>query len=380
MASYMKCKLCPKQIDKRSTTGMCADCYKQAIDSAAGVVTPAAPVTPEQLVQEDREKAKLKIDLGDYKAKYAEALKQIESQEHQLGWLTAIRAGVDKTYRVTPREGLGTSEVTPIVLISDWHSEEIVKSASVNGLNEFNLDICDQRITSFWQSTLRLIRMFNKDVTIHTVVLGLLGDFITGQIHGADNAENNALTPIDALIRVQNRIIGGIDFLRDHSAYDFVIVCKVGNHSRTTLKVRMATEGGHSLETLMYAFLADHYRDEPRIKFVIDDGYHTYVDIYHTVNRFHHGHELKYQGGIGGLYIPAKKKIAQWNKARRADRDFFGHFHQDLNDNLFTCNGSLIGYNAYALRIGCEYEPPKQSLVLVDKRRGYTGKWPIYVN
>ena len=374
-AKSRKCSKCPNKIERQSRTGLCRGCFE------ATVYTPAPAIqTPEQQVQEDREKAKLRTELSDYKGKYAEALKQIEAQDSQLGWLTAIREGVDRTYRILPREGLGTSEVTPIVLASDWHSEEIVKPSSVNGLNEFNLDIFDTRCEKFWQGTLRLIQMFNKDVQIHSVVLGLLGDFITGQIHGADNAENNALTPIDALIRVQNKIIGGLDFLLNNSPYDFVIVCKVGNHSRTTLKVRMATEGGHSLETMMYTCLAALYRNETRIKFVIDDGYHTYVDIYDTVNRFHHGHELKYQGGIGGLYIPAKKKIAQWNKARGANRDFFGHFHQDLNDNLFTCNGSLIGYNAYALRIGCEYEPPKQSLVLVDKRRGYTGKWPIYLS
>jgi hypothetical protein len=331
-------------------------------------------------VQEDREKVKLKSELGDYKTKYTEALKLIEAQEHQLGWLTAIREGVDTTYRITPREGLGTSEVTPIVLASDWHSEEIVKSAQVNGLNEFNLDIFDQRCEKFWQGALRLIRMFNKDVKITTVVLGLLGDFITGQIHGAENAENNALTPIDAIINVQNRIIGGMDFLLGHSPYEFVVVCKVGNHSRTTLKVRSASENGHSLESMMYVHLANYYRNEPRIKFVIDDGYFTYVDIYHTVNRFHHGHAIQYQGGVGGLYIPAKKAVAQWNKARRADRDYFGHFHQHLNDTDFTCNGSLIGYNSFGLRIKGSFEVPQQALVMVDKKRGYTGKWPILLS
>jgi hypothetical protein len=366
------CSKCPTKIEKSSRTGMCRKCFE------ATTYIPAAPIqTPEAQVQEDREKVKLKSELGDYKTKYTEALKLIEAQEHQLGWLTAIREGVDTTYRITPREGLGTSEVTPIILASDWHSEEIVKPASVNGLNEFNLDIFDLRCEKFWQGALRLIRMFNNDVKITTVVLGLLGDFITGQIHGAENAENNALTPIEAVIRVQNKIIAGIDFLLNHSSYEFVVVCKVGNHSRTTLKVRSASENGHSLESMMYVHLAAYYRNEPRMKFVIDDGYFTYVDIYSTVNRFHHGHAIQYQGGVGGLYIPAKKAVAQWNKARRADRDYFGHFHQHLNDTDFTCNGSLIGYNSFGLRIKGSFEVPQQALVMVDKKRGYTGKWPI---
>lgn len=367
-------------IEARSATGMCLKCLRARIAAGRQASQVTMIVTPDVQVQEDREKAKLKTELHDYKKKYEAALAQIENQDVQLGWLSAIRDGVDTTYRIEPREGLGTSEVTPIVLASDWHSEEIVKPAQVNGLNEFNLDIFDQRCTKFWQGALRLIRMFNKDVKITTVVLGLLGDFITGQIHGAENAENNALTPIEAIINAQNKIIGGIDFLLDHSDYDFVVVCKVGNHSRTTLKVRSASENGHSLESMMYVNLAGLYRNEPRIKFVIDDSYHTYVDIYHTVNRFHHGHEINYQGGIGGLYIPARKGIKEWNEGRKAHRDFFGHFHQHLDDSMFTCNGSLIGYNAFGLRRKYSFDVPKQALVMVDKRRGYTGKWPILLS
>lgn len=357
-------------IEAACVTGQCRDCLYPKHE-------PLPAPTPEQQVQEDREKVRLKGDLHDYKTKYAEALKLIEDQENQLGWLTRIREGVDTTFRIEPRHGSGTSEITPIVLISDWHSEERVTKAQVNGLNEFNLHIFQDRCERFWQSTLKLIRKEEQSAQITRVMLALLGDFITGQIHGAENAENNQLTPIEAIINVQNHIIGGIDFLLDHSPYEFVVVCKVGNHSRTTLKVRAASENGHSLESMMYVHLAAYYRNEPRIKFVIDDGYHTYVDVYDKVCRFHHGHAIQYQGGVGGLYIPAKKACAQWNKARFAHRDFFGHFHQHLNDTMFTCNGSLIGYNSFGVRIKGEYEVPQQALVIVDKKRGFTGRWPI---
>jgi len=369
-AKSKKCE-CGRRIEASAVT--CRRCYQNKL------LLQQAQATPEQQLQHDQAARAQKDAFGELKAKYDAALNHIEHQDALLGWIASIREGVDTTYRIQPREGLGTSEVTPIIKVSDWHSEEIVKPSSVNGLNEYNLDIFSQRCTLFWQGALRLVRMFNQDVKITTVVLALLGDFITGQIHEAENAENNALLPIDAIINVQNHIIGGIDFLLNNSKYEFVVVCKVGNHSRVTKKVRAASEAGHSLESLMYVHLAAYYRNEPRIRFVIDDGYHTYLDIYDKVCRFHHGHDIQYQGGVGGLYIPAKKKIANWNKARRADRDFFGHFHQHLNDNLFTCNGSLIGYNAYALKIGAEYEPPQQALVMVDKRRGFTGKWPILV-
>lgn len=365
---------CGAQLYLTNTTGQCRKC----LDTRLFVDFPVA-ATPEQLVRQDREQKEKKSAYETLKDKYTAALITIERQEATLGWIAEMQAGLDSTFRIEPREGLGTSEVTPIILASDWHSEEIVKPAQVNGLNEFNLDIFEKRATKFWQGALRLVRMFNQDVKITTVVLALLGDFITGQIHEAENAENNALLPIDAIINAQNKIKAGIDFFLNNSTYDFVIVCKVGNHSRTTKKVRSASETGHSLETLMYVYLAAIYENEPRITFVMENNYHTYLDVYNKVCRFHHGHSIQYQGGVGGVYIPARKACAEWNTGRHADRDFFGHFHQHLNDTMFTLNGSLIGYNSFAVRIKAKFEAPKQALILVDKRRGFTGQWPIFL-
>jgi hypothetical protein len=149
-----------------------------------------------------------------------------------------------------------------------------------------------------------------------------------------------------------------LEFLLNHSTYTFVVPCKVGNHSRTTLKTRYASEAGHSLETLLYVHLVAHFRNEPRLKFVIDDSYLTYIDIYDQTLRFHHGHELKYAGGVGGLFI-------------------FGHFHQSKDGGKFISNGSLIGYNAYAIRNKLDPEPARQQIFLIDKKRGRTFSCPI---
>lgn len=364
-----KCRLCPSMVARENVTGLCANCF-QAERKAA---------VPSARVQADRDRIKNAAEIQSLRVKYDAALKTIEQQETALGWLDEIREGIGSTLSIEPKKGSGTSEATPVLVGSDWHSEEIVKPASVSGLNEFNEEIATKRITRFFQGGLRLIQLLNQDVTISTVVLALLGDFITGQIHGADNAENNGALPVNAIINVQNKIIGGIEFFLNHSKYDFVVVCKVGNHGRTTLKVRHASEAGHSLETLMYVNLAAYFRNEPRIKFVIDDGYHTYVDIYDKTIRFHHGHDIQYQGGVGGIFIPAFKAINQWNKGRWADIDIFGHFHQDKSGGSFFCNGSLIGYNAFALSIKADFEPPSQTLLLIDKKRGRTCTWPVYV-
>jgi hypothetical protein len=56
-----------------------------------------------------------------------------------------------------------------------------------------------------------------------------------------------------------------------------------------------------------------------------------------------------------------------------------GHFHQ-LFQATKDCivNGSGIGFNAYAQRIGASPEEPMQGFCLLDKKYGLTIKTPIF--
>lgn len=99
---------------------------------------------------------------------------------------------------------------------------------------------------------------------------------------------------------------------------------------------------------------------------MVADGLHLYIDVNGFIIRTHHGHALKYGGGVGGLTIPVNKAIAQWNKARWANHDFFGHFHTYFPASNFNCNGSLIGYNAYGMSIKADFEKPVQTFSLIN--------------
>lgn len=316
---------------------------------------------------------------SELKLKYAEALKQLDLTEAKLAAFEAIRAATDHDLTIQPKHGSGTSEATAIIVASDWHVEERV-GPEVGHLNRYSLEIAEARATTFFQSCQRLVQILQQDVKIDTVVLALLGDFITNDIHGAENAEVNALGPVDAILFAQRLIQAGIDFLLMHlPKTKLAIVCHSGNHGRTTQTTRFTTEHAHSLEYLLYTHLASYYRREPRVTVQVPAAPHSYVQIYGQTVRFHHGHMVKYGGGVGGLYIPVHKAINQWNKGRPADVDVFGHFHQLRDGGNFLCNGSLIGYNAFALSIKADYERPRQMLCLIDKKRGRTCTWPVWV-
>lgn len=380
MQKDRKCAGCPALVYRDSKTGFCKACYaKSPLDLAA-----VREVTAIEALTNDREKRKLVEEVSRYKARYAEALKTVEAQEADLRAMNVMASG-QAAFEIVPKTGQGHNEGTAGIVLSDWHCEEIVRPGSVNGLNEYTLDICTTRATKIFQAALNLVQLLQERIDITTIILALLGDFITGNIHGEENAENNALQPTHATVFAMNILISGIQFLLDNTTASFVVPCHSGNHARTTIKTRFAAENGHSLEYLMYLTLAAHFRHEPRITFLISEGMHSYVDLYAgqpgaTTIRFHHGHAVKYGGGVGGIYIPVNKAIAQWSKARHADLDVFGHFHQMRDGGNFLCNGSLIGYNTFALSIKADFEKPRQLLFLIDRKRGRTCTWPILVN
>ena len=117
----------------------------------------------------------------------------------------------------------------------------------------------------------------------------------------------------------------------------------------------------------------------PWAEWQIADGYHNYVEVYGKVIRTHHGDNIAYQGGVGGITISVEKAIASWNKARVADLDIFGHHHTQQQNPKWVANGSLIGFGAYSLAIKAPFEPPQQTFFLWDSKRGRTITAPIHL-
>ena len=73
---------------------------------------------------------------------------------------------------------------------------------------------------------------------------------------------------------------------------------------------RIATEIGNSLEQYMFYTIRDFFKTNKRFEFLIAElditPYVTYFDKF--VVRYHHGHQINYQGGVGGLTIPVNKR------------------------------------------------------------------------
>ena len=107
----------------------------------------------------------------------------------------------------------------------------------------------------------------------------------------------------------------------------------------TVKERRVSTEAGNSLEWLMYTSIAKYFKHNPRVMVMVNKGYLSYLEVYDRTIRFSHGHNVRYAGGVGGIYIPLNKAINQYNKIRHVYLDVLGHFHTLRDGGNFIENG-----------------------------------------
>ena len=265
---------------------------------------------------------------------------------------------------------------TVVSLLSDVHGEERITRAQTNGFNKLTPDITGARLQRYFNNFIKMTRLTRKGIKLDQCVIGLLGDMIHGFIH-EEYQRTNYLTPIEATLWMTELLAQGFKLLLEDGQFKKVtVICKVGNHSRTTRKVYSDTEGKMSYEWAIYHNLAKMF---PEFNWVIDESYFTYHKIYNKTIRWHHGHAFRYMGGVGGIYIPLMRFIFKCNRQRKADMDAIGHWH--TRDTLFSggaiMNGSVCGATPYSIRLGFPAEPPQQQFQVVDAARGFTINAPI---
>jgi hypothetical protein len=338
------------------------------------VLTQAAA---ESQLAADAELARLRAEVASLKGRYKAALGQIDRERERADTLAGL-TNVKSRRSAAAKRPAARTHATAIVVLSDWHVEEGVSLEQTSGLNAYDLEVADARIAELAERIATLVEHERQLVKLDRIVVAALGDFISGHIH-EELLETTHLAPLAATRWAAERIRGIVDLCAD-LAGEVIVVTQPGNHGRSNHgKPRAATEHDHSFEQNAYLVLAGA---EPRknVHWRVNEGYLGHLDLDGFVVRYHHGHAIKYGGGVGGITIPVNKAIAQWNRSRHANLDIFGHWHQfGWLRGRYVSNGSLIGMNAYGIRIKAEFEPPCQAFVVVDhKRHEVTKALPIF--
>ena len=246
-----------------------------------------------------------------------------------------------------------------VALASDWHTPELVSLAQTNGLNEHNPEIGIRRAWTWARGLVDMVKLSQDRLDVRTRVLWLGGDFMVNDgLHYA-GIKSVSLTPPQEATLVRNLLTEIVGWIRSELQVERIVIpTSWGNHDRSTPKIVPGSAGDYSYANEIYKDMASWFAGDPSIEFRISTAEWGVVDIHGYRILFHHGHGLKYAGGVGGLGVPLMRKIGQL----RSDYDFrslcIGHFHQSgmfQAGTAFT-NGSLVGSNGYSTDLGLASE------------------------
>ena len=95
-----------------------------------------------------------------------------------------------------------------VALFSDAHIEETVIPESVNFLNEYNVDIAEKRIETYFKNLASCLAQDEVD----ELIFASLGDTISGYIH-QELEQTNQLSPLEATLKAQSLVYSGLKYL-----------------------------------------------------------------------------------------------------------------------------------------------------------------------
>lgn len=342
--------------------------YFLANNSNDGVYVPSTSENLDGTVQQPII-VKVKEERED-EEEYQEYLRQ----KSQIGEIEALPF---ESYEFKFNEKI-EGEKYAVALFSDAHIEETVNPQSVMSLNEYNTDIAKQRIQNYFSN---LVHCLNKDEVTH-LIFASLGDTISGYIHD-ELAQTNGLTPLEATQLAQGLLFNGLKFICEKSnVEDIYFIGIVGNHSRVTKKIQHANGYKMSYEWLMYQNIKRECEIAGLpITFNLPESEMAVVDT--QDNRrflFIHGFQIRSNGSgtVCGIYPALNRLCMKWDKIFHQDKIYLGHFHSCVSIPNAMVNGSIIGYNSFALSNGFGYERPAQQYEVYDTKIGLLLTRQIY--
>jgi predicted phosphodiesterase len=266
-------------------------------------------------------------------------------------------------------------------MLSDLHLDERVDLDEMMGMNAYDRPIAERRLERIVNGAVDLARHYVSGVKHEGIVVPLLGDIITGDIHDELARTNEAPVPA-TIVHWVPLLASALVHLADE--FGAVHVPTVdGNHDRTYRQTPKKKRAESSNAWIIYNWLADTLRDDSRITFQIGTSAEQLVKVYGTTFLLSHGDSFRSSGGIGGLYPSMMKWLLRRHAAYGAvqqpwDVALIGHWHQLLWHQDCIVNGSLKGYDEYAKDGGFGFERPQQALFFVTPEHGIVQRLPVF--
>lgn len=274
----------------------------------------------------------------------------------------------------------------PMLVLSDLHWGETVAPEQVNGLNEYNLAVARSRLNHVIENCIDVATNHMVNPAYPGMVLMLGGDMISGDLH-EETTITNEVPSMVAVFDLFDHLVQAINRLRDKIG-PVMVFTAFGNHGRTTRKPPFKNAAHTNYDWLLYSMLERHFKASGAqdVRFFNNEAFDNYFKVYDTTFLLTHGDRLGTSGGAGviGILGPVYRgvqrvKATYSDLGQPVDCVVMGHWHQyvPLVDE-FIINGSLKGYDEYAIGNRLKPQSPVQALWFVHPRHGITFMTPIF--
>jgi hypothetical protein len=365
----------------------CQQQYARAVQSGRAD-NPPAHTPPKDPVVEEAERRdrvrRLKEEQELLKAVAGE--KSLRAFLEALADKAAARFTAPPAYR-PPKAPKHATRESMGLLLSDWHSAELISREGTRGINEYNAQITSQRARRVIESAISIkSKLEAGGWRFDELVVGINGDFVPGTIHEAEkhtDAEN-------IVLNVHGTAWILAQALRDlAAAYPRVrVYCLSGNHGRLPDAKRMQQkEPLRNWDTLVYLYAKAFLSNLTNIEWHIPNAYSCLFAVQGFTFGMMHGHDIK--GWAGIPFYGIQRSTRNQNALEAARRNtinywLISHFHSQSSlpqaaGEVFI-NGSLCGGTEFTVNGMGAADPPNQLMFGIHPEHGVTHRWPLYAS
>jgi len=270
---------------------------------------------------------------------------------------------------------------TPCLFLSDLHHGEVVNPAEIGGVNDFNMEISEQRINHVVDNACSLVNDYFSNPQYSGFVMPFGGDMISGNIHEELRETNGALI-LDCVIDLARILSEQIVKVRDIFGHVY-IPCVVGNHGRLDKKPRAKGGVKDNFDYLLYKIIEQTFASDRRVSIDVSEGFDKRFNVNGHRFLLTHGNQFKAGNAIAGPVMAWKRGELKKKKNYEAvgnafDTMIMGHFHSLTYANGLVVNGCTKGMDEWCFGMNFEFERPQQAMWIVQPNGVITYKMEVF--
>ena len=341
-----------------------------------------------------------------YKKLYTQSIQKDFKANFLVDAIHAATVPLPKVSNVKIKKPSGKrrAESSQIVVapLTDTHIGEDVDYHQMGGLNAYSFEIFNKRLFGWASTLLNLVELRRASVPIDELVIPMLGDMISGDIHH-ELVTTNQDHVMGQMSRGANLIAQALLYLAPHFK-TITVPCVVGNHGRMTRKPPMKDKY-MDWDYMLYQWVASFCSEQKNIKFDIKTGYYNMFSVFDKNILIMHGDSASGAGSITSItnVLTKLRSVLQFRKglesevaaatetpisdnllATNFDSAMIGHFHRvdelDIGTGHVIICGCMKGGDEFALQRLGVITKPQHIVTYHHPKYGYIGKETIYLN